>query len=501
MQKNVIEYLIKTASRFPEKVAVQDERGEITFRELLHSAQKIASGIVRLAVSNRPVGVFMPKGHEMVTCFSGIVLSGNFYVPLDVKSPDSRLSAIIDSLDSSLIVTNRANYARCRSLWDKSILVLEDVLADAGTQADEVTVWQTRVDTDPLYVLFTSGSTGIPKGVVISHRSVIDFIDWAVETLQIDDTDVIGNQSPFFFDISTHDIYMMFATGATLNIVPESNFMFPARLIDYLNEHRITLIYWVPSVFANVANLDIFSAKKPLYLKNILFGGEAMPNKHLNYWRRFLPQCRYVNMFGPTEVTVICSYYIVERAFSDDEPLPIGYACRNCDVLLLVDGEREAQGNEQGELCVRGTSLALGYYGNWEKTREVFIQNPLNKLYPEMIYCTGDIAYRNDLGELMYMGRKDSQIKHNGYRIELGEIETAVLGTHMVDNCCVVYDNANKKIILFYQAPEELNQAEFRKAVLTRIPRYMMPSECRRVDAMKQNVNGKIDRLFYKSCI
>lgn len=499
MQKNVIEYLLKTAERFSDKIAVQDAKGKITFSELLAVARKISSKITKLSVQNRPVCVFIPKGYEAVEIFAGTVLSGNFYVPLDVRSPDSRISSIVNTLDSPIIITNRANYERCYSIWDKTILVLEDILNE--TEDPEVTTsicWQSRIDTDPVYVLFTSGSTGIPKGVVISHRSVIDFIDWAIETLRIDHTDVIGNQSPFFFDISTHDIYMMFATGATLNIIPEVNFMFPVRLIDYLNENKISLIYWVPSVFVNIANLDIFKAKKPLYLKNILFGGEAMPNKHLNYWRKYLPQSKYVNMFGPTEVTVICAYYIAEREFFDDEPLPIGYPCRNCDVFILVDGKREAKGSEQGELCVRGTSLALGYYGNPEKTREAFIQNPLNTAYPETIYCTGDIAYRNELGELMYAGRKDSQIKHNGYRIELGEIETAVLGSHLVENCCVVYDSANKKIVLFYQAKKELNLPEFQKIIMAKIPKYMIPAQYHRVDVMKQNTNGKIDRLFYK---
>jgi non-ribosomal peptide synthetase component F len=293
----------------------------------------------------------------------------------------------------------------------------------------------------------------------------------------------------------------MYATGATLDIIPEMHFSFPAKLVDYLNEHKITFVFWVPFALINVANFDIFKDKKPLYLQDILFAGEVMPNKHLNYWRRHLPNSRYANLYGPTEITVDCTFYQVDRAFSDDEPLPIGIACRNSGVLILVDQQREADVNEEGELCVRGSSLALGYYNDPEKTQKAFIQNPLNKHYPETIYCTGDIVYKNERGEIMYVGRKDSQIKHNGYRIELGEIENAVLASKMVDNCCAVYDFTNKKIVLYYQAPEELNLSAFRKAVSDKIPRYMIPSTYYREESLKQNSSGKIDRTYYKNLI
>ena len=247
--------------------------------------------------------------------------------------------------------------------------------------------------------------------------------------------------------------------------------------------------------------MDIFASKKPLYLKDVFFAGEVMPNKHLNYWRKHLPLCRYANLYGPTEITVDCTYYIVDREFSDDEPLPIGIPCKNSDVLILVDRERIAKKDEQGELCVRGTSLALGYYNNPEKTQEAFIQNPLNKHYPEIIYCTGDIVYKNEYSEIMYVGRCDSQIKHNGYRIELGEIETAILGSDMVENCCVLYNNREKQIVLYYQAEQELNIATLRKVLGEKIPKYMLPTVYLRETILKQNSSGKIDRAFYNSQI
>ena len=503
MKKSVIEYLVATAGKFPQKTAVQDVRGSITFAELLKSAYVIADEIKSKDVWKAPIGVFIPKGCYMVQAFAGINMSGNFYVPLDTKSPDARILSILNVLESDMIITDRAHEEQVRGMCDKQVIVMEDVLEnlpEAGVIAERHLVNQ--IDTDPVYAIFTSGSTGTPKGVVIAHRGVIDYIDWAVDTFKLDGENmIIGNQAPFYFDNSTLDIYLMYATGATLDIIPEKYFTFPAELVDYMNEHKISFVFWVPFVLINVANKDIFSAKLPAYLKDVFFAGEVMPNKHLNYWRKYLPQCRYANLYGPTEITVDCTYYLVDREFADDESLPIGVACRNSDVLILVDQQREADVNEQGELCVRGSSLALGYYNDWEKTQKAFIQNPLNKHYPETIYCTGDIVYRNERGEFIYVGRKDAQIKHNGYRIELGEIENAVLASKLVENCCAVYDFNNKKIVLFYQAPQDITKGDFRKGVADRIPRYMIPTDYYREDVLKQNTSGKIDRSHYKKLI
>lgn len=495
MQKNVIEYLDNIVALHPDKVAVKDSTGTITFAELQQASLKIAAKLQGMQVKTSPVCVYIPKGCQMVESFAGINRAGNFYVPLDTKSPDTRVSSIINVLEANAIITNRQNLAKLQSFCNAPIIVIEDVLE---AEMPDVTLTDEQIDTDPVYSIFTSGSTGTPKGVVVSHRGVIDYIDWAVDTFHIDSTAVIGNQAPFYFDNSTLDIYLMYATGATLNIIPESCFAFPAKLIDYLNDNKITFVFWVPFVLVNVANLNIFASKKPETLKDVFFAGEVMPNKHLNYWRKHLPECRYANLYGPTEITVDCTYYVVDREFSDDEPLPIGIPCRNSDVLILVDRQRKAAQGEQGELCVRGTSLALGYYNNPEKTKDAFIQNPLNSHYPETIYCTGDMVYTNEFGEIMYVGRIDSQIKHNGYRIELGEIETAVLGSKLVKSCCVTYDFVNKKIVMFYQAENELNMSDFRQAVMNKIPKYMMPSVYHKVDEMKINANGKIDRLYYK---
>lgn len=293
----------------------------------------------------------------------------------------------------------------------------------------------------------------------------------------------------------------MYATGATLNIIPEGNFAFPAKLIDYLNEYKITFVFWVPFVLVTVANFKLLDKKTPQYLRDVFFAGEVMPNKQLNYWRSHLPNCRYVNLYGPTEITVDCTYYIVDREFKDDDPLPIGIPCRNTDILILKDRQSKCENGEIGEICVRGSSLANGYYNNPEKTSEAFIQNPLNHAYPELIYCTSDLGYFNEYGEVMFMGRADSQIKHKGYRIELGEIENAIAGSKLVEACCIVYNRDKQRITLIYSNDKTLSSADIRKELYEKLPAYMLPSALIQEVEMKRNSNGKIDRAYYNKLI
>ncbi len=350
---------------------------------------------------------------------------------------------------------------------------------------------------DVLYVLFTSGSTGIPKGVTIGQRSVMDYTEWVTDTFGVNEHTVLGNQAPFYFDNSVLDIYQMISVGATLHIIPRKLFKFPLRLLEYVRDNSVNMIFWVPSVLCTIANFEVLDACNVSCLKKVLFAGEVMPNKQLNVWRKTLSNTLFANLYGPTEITVDCAYYIVDREFVDSDPLPIGLPCRNSDIIVLNENDKQVTGNEQGELCVRGSSLAYGYYNNPEKTKEVFTQNPLNDNYPEIIYRTGDMVHYNERGELMYDGRKDFQVKHMGHRIELGEIETAVSSVKGVEsNCCVFDDEKDMLIVCYIGAAEE---RELRLSLSSLLPEYMMPRRYCKLDNMPLNRNGKIDRVKMKA--
>ena len=294
--------------------------------------------------------------------------------------------------------------------------------------------------------------------------------------------------------MSVSDIFSTMTCGCTFYIIPKVNFSFPLRLIEYLNENKINTLYWVPSALCIVANFKTFDVLKPKYLKRVLFAGEVMPMKQLNMWRKALPKVLFANLFGPTETVDICSYYVVNRKFRDDDTLPIGNYCDNTDLMVVNEKNEEITNiDEEGELYVRGSFLASGYYNNPEKTSEMFVQNPLNTAYPELVYRTGDIVKYNNRGELLYVSRRDFQIKHMGYRIELGEIESAANAIKGVDSCVCIYDKDEDRLILFYVA-SNLSEMDILSSVKKKVPNYMWPQEVIKLDSMPYNANGKIDR-------
>ncbi len=502
MRTSVLSYLEDSAIRYKDKVAFFDEKNEITFGGLKSRSLDLAEHIKSILHGKRnPILVYLPKDISSIVGFMGILYSGNFYTPTDIRFPAEKVLSVMKALGPRAVMVNsktKEKFVKFAGDTDIRLINIDEVdkrgIVDSKPYIDAI------LDVDPVYVFFTSGSTGVPKGVIINNHNVIDYTDWAVSALPIKESTVMGNQSPFYFDISTQDIYATLKTGATLGIIPPKYFAFPVKVLEFIKERHINFLYWVPSAFVSIANFDLLRSVTLDEVELIMFGGEVMPVKQLNYWKRYLPNLRTIaNVYGPTEATVNCTYYIVDRDFTDSETLPLGKACENTGLLVIDDEGNSIEKNQvnvQGELCVYGSSLSAGYWNDDEKTTEKYIDNPLCEHYHEKMYLTGDMVYYNELGELVFAGRKDFQIKHSGYRIELGEIESAAMGKSELTNVCASYDTENKQIVLFYQG--EVNEDEVRDYLLSVIPKYMIPTVYHQLQRFPYNDNGKIDRKKLK---
>lgn len=497
---NVLQYLEQSSHAVPQKLAFVDENNSISYENLQSRAKKIGTALTEKINGDirKPIVVFVDRNIESLVAFMGVAYSGNFYVPIDIQMPKLRVELILNTLQPKAMVVTPIS--KKFSYEVAPHLEAVDYDETEKTEIDQVTLDKIRkkiIDRDPLYATFTSGSTGIPKGVITCHQSVVDMTEALVETFNFDQHHVFGNQNPFYFDASIKDIYSSLKCGATMYVLPKSYFMMLGTLISYINEHKIDTIMWSASAIALLANAQAFEDEKPSALRKVMFSGEVMHNRVLNYWRRNLPQAQFVNLYGPTEITSVCTYYKIEKTFADDEVLPIGIAFRNTEVLILNENNEPVKEGESGELCVKGCCLALGYYNNPEKTAAAFCQNPLNTHYPEFIYRTGDLAKFNEHGEVMFMSRKDNQVKHMGQRVELGEIEILLNAMERIDASICFYDHEAQKIIAVYKGKEADSKYIYAE-LKDKVSKFMFPSVLIALDELPYNLNGKIDRTLLK---
>ena len=352
--KSILDYFEDTVRAFPEKVAFADEKSFCTYKELEERAKRIASFLLKKVKIGRPVPVFMEKSVDTIAVLLGSVYAGAFYAVLDIKHPQNRLESILQTLDSDFFFSVEVHRKEAEVFAEeKNIYWFEEAIQ---TEIDEIGLQNIRTqiqDTLPLYCNFTSGSTGVPKGVLVSHRSVMDFIGVFTETFHITEEDVIGNQAPWDFDVSVKDIYSALFTGATVQIIPRKCFSFPTTLMDFLCERQVTTLIWAVSALCIITTLKGFDYKVPETIRKVMFSGEVMPIKHLNLWKKHLPEATYVNLYGPTEITCNCTYYPVDREFEEGEILPIGNAFANEKVFLLNEEEQEVtEAGVEGEICV-----------------------------------------------------------------------------------------------------------------------------------------------------
>lgn len=490
--KNILEYL-EESSKILSDSGVSEGPIKNTYIEILNKSRILASNLYGKTPMRKPIPIFMDKGIDCLCAFFGVLYLGCFYVLINPDLPADRINNIINALKPNIIITNDKYIDKAITIFNNVEIYQIKDLFEGSIKDKELSIIRAKmVDTDPMYANFTSGSTGVPKGVLVSHRSVIDFIDVFTNEFNINSNDRIANQAPFDFDVSVKDIYSAIKTGAELIIVPKELFSVPAKLLDYLCEYKPTTLIWAVSALCLVTTFHGLEYKTPDSVNKILFSGEVMPQKHLTQWMEHLPNAMFVNLYGPTEITCNCTYHIVDKDRNYENGLPIGKSFDNEEILLLDENDKlVVNDNLVGEICVRGTALALGYYNNKEETSKRFVQNPINDLYIDMIYRTGDLGYYFN-GELYFAGRKDFQIKYLGHRIELEEIETAVCKIDGIERCICSFDFERKKLYAFYMG--SLDKKALYEKLKEKLPVYMIPTKLVQVENYPLNKNGKVDR-------
>ena len=495
MHNHVLDYLYNIVDIKQDKIAYTDGTKGLTFREVYNVTQAIGSFLAKSEIYRKPVVVFMQKSAMEIATFFGVIAGGCYYVPLDEEMPGDRIKLILEKVNSPLMICDESTVEKAEQLKTEgqAVILYEEISKAQVNEKALRDIYDKTIDTDPIYIVFTSGSTGIPKGVVACHRSVIDYIEQLSEVLQFNENTIFGNQAPLYFDACLKELFPTLKFGATDYLIPKRLFSFPVRLIEYLNEHEINTICWVASALSIVSTFNTFEEITPAFLQTIAFGSEVFPANHLRSWQDVLPKATFFNLYGPTECTGMSCFYKVDHLYNEDESVPIGRPFDNTEIILLTDDNKVAEHGESGEICIRGTAVTMGYFADEERTESVFVQNPLNTLYPEIIYRTGDIGKKNENGQLVYISRKDFQIKHMGHRIELGEIEVNVDRVEGVQMAACIYDKMQSNILLCYTG--SIKEIELEKILKEKLPRYMLPRKVIRLARMPFTGNGKIDRV------
>ena len=498
MDTSIFKMLDRASEKYTGKVVYRDGEENITFGELKKQAQAVGSWIAKKIPPESPVSVLAGRNIITPICYLGVAEAGCFYAPMDLTMPASRLNQILSVVDSKVMLVSKENLELAKSLEYKGeIVVIEDIL---DTKIDEDLLESARnnlTEYSPLYVIFTSGSSGIPKGVITSHNSLMCYLDALNEVIELNDKDILANQSPLDYIAAVRDIYLPLMSGAETVIVPKNEFAMGGRLFDVLNKYKVTTICWSAAGMEVPAKLGAFDEAVPEYLTKIVFSGSVLPGKYLKIWQDNLPNAMFVNQYGPTETTASCTYYVVSEKATEETVLSIGRPYKHYKILLLSENNEAVSKGKVGEICVSGPCLALGYYGDEKRTSEAFIQNPLNKNYRELIYKTGDLGRIEEDGNLTFLGRKDRQIKHMGHRIELAELELTALKLDGIEECCVLYDADKKQIYMFVIGDNEPRDVvlHFRKEM----PPFMVPRKVIKLEEMPRLPNSKIDMQDLKS--
>lgn len=495
----IIEHLHNVSKLYPQKSVYVRGDKTLSFSSLLSYARSAASAVIRAERSGRPVAVLASRSFYTPACFLGIAMAGCFYAPMDPEAPDARLRQILDVVKADTLMVDKSHLDKVKTLgFNGRIILMEDAVE---TQIDEdalARAMETITDDSPIYVLFTSGSTGIPKGVLTSHHAILCYLDGLNNVIGLNDTDIIGNQAPFDYIAAIRDLYLPLITGATTVMLDPSEFAMPRQLIAKLADSGVTTLCWSSTgleIPAKLGAFDLDDTGDELNLpplKRVVYSGSVISNPLLRKWQDAFPNTIFINQYGPTEATGSCSYYVIDHPVEADEVISIGKPYKHYQMMLLDADDKEPSPGETGEICIKGPALALGYYDAPEQTSSCFIDNPLETHYREKIYRTGDIGRIDGSGNYYFLGRKDRQFKHLGHRIEPEELEQKSMLIEGLNDCMCVYNESSKIIHLFYTGTAE--SKDIALALRKELPSYMVPRKIVNLEEMPRLPNGKIDR-------
>jgi amino acid adenylation domain-containing protein len=495
----------------------------MTYKELDSLTDKVAAALMSHGVKRGDrVGIYVHKSLASVVGIYSVLKANCAYVPLDPNAPPDRLALISRDCDIKALVGSSSRAQGVDAVLAKSTPIQTFVAIDCDNELDTGKIAQPKtrnsvtwkdvlsceggvgesdsVETDTAYILYTSGSTGVPKGVMISHRNSLSFVDWAAEEAQLDESDVVACHAPLHFDISTFSIFSTCKAGATVQVIPDGTSVFPAQLAKLIEQEKVTVWYSVPSILTLLVLYGNLSSRDLSRMKAIIFAGEVFPVKYLRQLMSVIPQARYLNWYGPTETNVCTAYEVPILDPQRTLPIPIGKACKNTEVFALnSQGRNLTKPGEKGQLYVRGPTVMQGYWGDPEKTSRVIVRNPMQPNFEERSYKTGDVVTLDDDGNYLYLGREDGMIKTRGYRVELGEIEA------------VIYAHPEVKEVVAIPVPDELvgnriqvfvspqHRDSFSKEDLldycgTKLPRYMVPDWVEILETLPKTSSGKADR-------
>jgi amino acid adenylation domain-containing protein len=492
-------YVDRTAEQRPDSTAVVSGSERWSYRDVAAFSNRLARTLQAAGCSRGDrVALVLPKCPRTIAAIIGILKAGSAYVPIDPTSPPTRASAILQSAEPKVILTDTSGSHCLTGDAPAAVLDISNIPSFCGAP-----VHTSHGPEDMAYIMYTSGSTGIPKGVVITHANVTAFVEWAVRYFDLSAADRMSGHPPLYFDLSVFDIFGAFAAGAELHLPPGEINVSARSAASFIRSSRLSQWFSVPSLMTYLAKFDTIAFGDFPDLRRVLWCGEALPAPVLRHWMERLPHVRFTNLYGPTEATIASSYFTVEKIPSPTDEIPIGTACPGETLLVLDEELRPVRAGEIGDLFIAGSGLSSGYWRDVSKTEAAFLQYTDQSGSTQRIYKTGDLAKLDTSGFAYFVGRKDSQIKSRGYRIELGEIESALNTISELKESAVVAVCSegfeNTLICCAYSlGATGLTPVEIRSHLRSRLPAYMVPSRWMQLETLPRNANGKIDRALLK---